>query len=339
MKPGAGGHEQEVALLGGQQDIGGVDSESCGDLLDHDPQRKTEILTHPARKRDTFYHRKTLSLILDGRVEASVLEQQRHVIGNQLHRIHVRLGQGRLLTPIESSECPDRRAAHAHRDDKESDGRHRKHIRSGVREVVGDPSQKRFRADARKFHRFDRDADVATFAVTQGAAGVDLSHTAAMRFRASGSRMVNPSSAVAIAPSRRSSRKALATTSRTEPVASASDCCVTATRTPASTGPDIFARSTRSRATRARTGMNALAARARNAKRSLLDSSLMKACESSGRRRARAWRRSTSRCRSTEGRIACARVLRLDRSLISVPTMSPGPTYLTVSSRPSAPAM
>ena len=125
MKPGAGGHEQEVALLGGQQDIGGVDSESCGDLLDHDPQRKTEILTHPARKRDTFYHRKTLSLILDGRVEASVLEQQRHVVGNQLHRIHVRLGQGGLLTPIESSECPDRRAAHAHRDDKESDGRHR----------------------------------------------------------------------------------------------------------------------------------------------------------------------------------------------------------------------
>ena len=85
--------------------------------------------------------------------------------------------------------------------------------------------------------------------------------------------------------------------------------------------------------------MKALAASARNAKRSLLTSSSMKACESSGRRWARAWARSTSRWSTTDGCSAWARVLRSERSAINVPTRSPGPTYLIVSSRPSDPAM
>src|SRR5438128_7576605 len=57
--------------------------------------------------------------------------------------------------------------------------------------------------------------------------------------------------------------------------------------------------------------MKALAASARNAKRSLLTSSSMKACESSGRRWARAWARSTSRWSTTDGCSAWARVLRV----------------------------
>jgi len=56
--------------------------------------------------------------------------------------------------------------------------------------------------------------------------------------------------------------------------------------------------------------MKALAASARNAKRSLLTSSSMKACESSGRRRRGPGRGSTSRWSTTDGCSAWARVLR-----------------------------